>query len=131
MERQYAIGIHGQQTGKVCVLRSGLYYHFHCRCVLPSNDIFRLIVCCGTNQENLGVLVPVGTGFGLDTKLPVRKIGEGTLSFLIIPKRNHHISCFAPILDEEPFAYITRLKESFLLKKDGQLGICIQEKQEC
>ena len=32
-----------------------------------------------------------------------------------------------PIVPEEPFAYIERLKTSFLVKKYGQMGILLED----
>lgn len=123
MERQYSASLNGLHCGKVTVTRQGLYYRIHCRCLLPSEDIFRLQAACGTHCENLGVLVPTEDRFGLDTKIPVKLLGEGELAFSVIPKRAPITGHFVPIIDEEPFAYIARLKESFLQIKEGQLGI--------
>lgn len=34
---------------------------------------------------------------------------------------------FIPIKPEEPFAYIERLKDAYLVRQDGQVGIIIKE----
>ena len=93
--------------------------------------MYRLVVTCGTNQENLGILVPGDGCFMLDTKLPIKRIGEGNLSFSLVPKQEAYGGTFVPICPEEPFAYISRLKHSFLVLRDGQPGICIEKMQEC
>ena len=131
MEQSYSIVLDHQAIGKVSVTRCGLYYSFHCRCTLPCEDIFRLMVRCGTACESLGVLVPAEDGFRLDTKLPVKQLGEGELSFYVVRRRESVSGIFVPILDEEPFAYISRLKKSFLVIKEGQAGIEITKMQEC
>ncbi len=130
MERKYSIMIGQQHAGKVLVCRQGLYYRFSCRCSLSGDIIYRLMVTCGSVRENLGILVPKEGGFGLDTKIPVKRIGEGELSFLLVPKQEEHSGTFVPISPEEPFAYISRLKESFFLLQNGQPGICMTQKQE-
>ena len=84
--------------GRVLVERQGLYYIFRCRCTLSGETAFRLFASCGEKQEDLGVLVPMGNFFGLDT------------------------THFAPISPEEPFAYLQRLKDAYLAEKDGQIG---------
>ena len=130
MERSYAVTFRGKETGKVIVNRQGLYYHFHCRCMLIDDMIYRLTVTCGKIQENLGILIPKNGSFVLDTKLPAKKIGEGEMLFALKTKQENHTERFIPIYPEEPFAYISRLKESFLMVQNGQLGICITQKQE-
>ena len=131
MEQSYTVVFDHRQIGKVCVTRKGLYYSFHCRCTLPFEDIFRLMVRSGTVCESLGVLVPADGGFRLDTSVPVKQLGEGELSFFVVPRRETVSGVFVPILDEEPFAYISRLKKSFLIRKEGQIGIEIRKMQEC
>ena len=125
MERQYSVGRNGQHCGKATVIRQGLYYQIHCTCMLPKEDIFRLQVQCGNKKENLGVLVPTADRFGLDTRIAAKQLGEGELTFSVISKREPAASQFVPIRAEEPFAYIARLKESFLEIRNGQMGIII------
>ena len=131
MEQSYTVVFGHRQIGNVSVTRRGLYYSFHCRCALPREDIFRLMVRSGKACESLGVLVPADGGFRLDTSVPVKQIGEGELSFFVVPRRETVSGSFVPILDEEPFAYISRLKQSFLIRKEGQIGIEIRKMQEC
>ena len=123
MDRQYSVSRNGQHCGKVTVTCRGLYYQIHCRCILPPEDIFRLQVQCSGKTENLGVLVPGEDGFGLDTRIPVKRLGEGALTFSVRSKREPDAGRFVPIAEEEPFAYIARLKESFLEIRNGQMGI--------
>lgn len=123
MEQQYAVSLNDRQIGKVCVMRSGLYYSFHCRCSLPEEGIYRLMICSGSTQKSLGILVPVEDEFGLDTRLPIKQLGEGMISFHVIPKKEARVGTFVPIRAEEPFTYIASLKASFLILKDQQHGI--------
>lgn len=123
MEQQYSVSLNGKPCGKVTVTRQGLYYRIRCRCLLPDNDIFRLQAACGMTKENLGVLVPTEDRFGLTTRIPVKQLREGELTFSVIPKREPVSGHFVPILAEEPFAYISRLKKSYLQIKEGQVGI--------
>ena len=127
MEGNYGVYFGNRQVGKVQVLRQGLYYRFLCRCKLTGDIVCRLEVACGGNRENLGVVVPMDGGFGLDTKLPVKRLGEGNMEFRLIPKHEASAGKFVPIYPEEPFAYIERLKDSFLIRKNGQTGMIIKE----
>lgn len=123
MEGNYAVYFGNDQAGKVQVLRQGLYLVFHCRCRLSGSVVCRLEVSWGQGRESLGVLVPMDGGFGLDTRLPAKRIKGDKLRFEIIPKRDKQPETFVPIYPEEPFAYIERLKDGFLTKKNGQLGV--------
>lgn len=131
MERQFSVTVCGKQAGKVLVQRKGLYYYFQCRCGLSGDIIYRLVVTCSNIRESLGILVPKDGCFVLDTKVPVKKIGAGEWSFELVPKHETAAGTFVPICPEEPFAYIARLKKSFLVLQNGQAGIYISQKQEC
>lgn len=126
MDGNYAVTFGKQTVGKVQVLRQGLYYRFLCRCQLSGEVMCRLWVTCGDKRENLGLVVPVDGGFGLDTRIPAKRLGEGALAFTLIPKHDAPEGKFVPISPEEPFAYIERLKDAYLVKKGEQIGIVIQ-----
>lgn len=127
LEGNYGVYFGKQLAGKVQVQRQGLYYRFICRCQISGDVVCRLHVSCGDKRENLGVVVPVDGGFGLDTKLPVKRLGEGKMEFTLIPKHEVLEGTFVPIYPEEPFAYIERLKEGFLVKKGEQVGVAFKE----
>ena len=82
---------------------------------------------CGDKRENLGLVVPVDGGFGLNTLIPVKRLGEGEPTFSLLPKHDRPPGKFVPISPEEPFAYIERLKKSYLVRKGEQVGIEISE----
>lgn len=92
-------------------------------------DIYRLMASCEDQQQDLGILVPLDDAFGITTKLPVKQFREGEWSFCIRTKRQAPSGCFVPISPEEPFAYITRLKDSFLVHQNGQPGILTEKLQ--
>ena len=127
MGGNYGVYFGKEQVGKVQVQRQGLYYRFICRCRISGDVMCRLWVACGDKRENLGLVVPMDGGFGLNTALPVKRLGEGELSFTLIPKHDTPAGRFVPISPEEPFAYIERLKESYLVRKGEQVGILISE----
>ena len=127
MEGNYGVYFGTQLAGKVQVQRQGLYYRFTCRCRLSGDVVCRLRVTCGDRRESLGVVVPMDGGFGLDTRLPVKRLGEGEMAFTLVPKHEVPEGTFVPIYPEEPFAYIERLKEGFLAKKGEQVGVVLKE----
>ena len=130
MEHSYAVTAGGKHAGKVSVQRQGLYYLFSCRCSLSEDIMYRLEISCSGVTQNLGILVPENGSFVLRKKMAVRQIGEGDMSFRLVSKQDTPSGTFIPISPEEPFAYISRLKESFLVIRNGQAGICIKKTQE-
>ena len=127
MEGNYEVWFGNRVTGSVRVQRQGLYYRFCCRCTLSGDVICRLRVQCGNADEDLGILVPMGDTFGTDTVLPVKRLGDGTLKFTLVPKNAAVSLLIAPVYPEEPFAYIERLKDAFLVRKGNRLNIGIKE----
>ncbi|MDO5400195.1 MAG: hypothetical protein Q4F17_04335 [Eubacteriales bacterium] len=125
MEGSYGVYFGSDQVGKVQVLRQGLYYAFHCRCRLTGSVVCRLEVRWRDGRENLGVLVPMDGGFGLDTRVPIKRLKGEEPRFLIIPRHDRPTGTFVPISPEEPFSYLERLKDGYLVKKNGQIGIML------
>lgn len=129
MEGTYGVNFGTQPAGKVQVQREGLYYRFTCRCQLSGEVVCRLSVQCGGKRENLGVVIPMDGGFGLDTKVPIKRLGTGTPEFSLTPKHELGGGTFVPIYPEEPFAYIARLKEGFLARQGEQMGVMLPEQR--
>ncbi len=127
MEGNYGVRMGLDLVGKVNVQRRGLYWQFTCRCRLSGDGVFRLRIQCGGKQENLGILVPMDGGFGLNTKIPAKRLGEGEPEFTLIPKHELCGGRFVPIYPEEPFAYIGKLKKAFLVRQNGRMGILLED----
>lgn len=130
MEHIFPVTFCGKPVGKVTVQKQGLYYRFICRCNLSGDIMYRLMVASGTLKENLGILVPQNGSFEIDKKLPLKRIREGDMVFTVIPNQESYDRTFVPIYPEEPFAYISRLKNTFLIYKNGQPGVQIEKMQE-
>ena len=129
MEGNYPVYFGEQAVGRVQVKREGLYYRFCCRCTLSGAVVCRLVLMCGDDAIHLGILVPMGESFGLDTKLPVKRIGETAPEFQVLPGRVVTNGQFVPIKPEEPFAYIARLKDAFLAYQNGQVGVMFKKEK--
>lgn len=117
----------GKPCGKATVEKQGLYYHFSCRCKLSGEVMHHLVVTCGGKQEDLGVCVPMDGQFGVEKRIPCKRLGEGTPEFSLLPKHEKMEGKFVPIYPEEPFSYMARLKDAFLETQAGQLGIVLKE----
>ena len=127
MEGTYDIMLAGEPVGPATVRRQGLYWQFSCRCDLSGETVCRVRVTCGGQQTNLGILVPEGGKFVLNTKVAASKLGSGTPEFICQPRRPELQGKFIPLRPEEPFQYLHRLEDAFLARQNGELGIVIPE----
>lgn len=125
MEGNYDVYLGDKPIGKAYVTREGLYYRIRCRCQLSGEVICKLTVTCDKHQENLGVLVPMEGDFGLETRIAAKRLGEGEPRFRVMPRHEELRGKFIPLAPEEPFRYITRLKDAYLEQRNGQVGIVL------
>lgn len=123
----YPIMLGGQEIGNAIVTKEGLYYRFNCCSRLSGEIMYLLKVNCEKGEVNLGVCVPLQNGFGVNTRLPIKMIGNGDLSFYITPRHPDITNMFIPIRAEEPFRHLEKLERAYLKKQDGILGIMFAE----
>ena len=126
MDETFDILMGGERVGMARVIRQGLYYCFSCRCNITGEVICRVSVSCGNRTENLGVLVPVGTEFGLEKRVAVKKLGRGVFRFRAAPKHGSEMESFVPVYPDEPFSYLTRLQNAFLEVRKDQVGVVLR-----
>lgn len=122
----YDIFMGSAAVGTAKVSKEGLYYVFFCRCRLSGEVVCKVTVTCGNRKADLGILVPENGAFQLKTRVPVKQLGEGMLEFAVTPRHQKPDSMFVPVMAEAPFAYLSRLTDAYLVKKNGQLGVCIR-----
>lgn len=122
VQESYPVMLGNEPIGTVQVRQSGLYVCFSCRCRLSGDQICTLELRRGAQREKLGVLVPEGSVFTLNTRLPAKRIGTEEASFHVVPKRAEMRGQFAPIYPDEPFAYLARLKDAYLARREGVVG---------
>ena len=125
MEGTYGVYVGETMCGKVQVQKEGLYYRFFCRCKPAGEQVCKLRVQFPNSEVNLGVLIPEGDGFGLSTRIPAKRFQGIPVRFVLTPVHDIPEGKFIPITPEEPFAYIERLKEAYLIKKGPNLGVWI------
>lgn len=121
------IRLAGTVIGLAEVYPQGLYTCFCCQCRLSGEILYRLTVRCGERTENLGIPVPEGGQFVLRTRIPTKRLGEGPLQILAVPKRAELGEKFIPLAPEEPFRYLRRLQDAFLQVRDEQVGVVIRD----
>lgn len=86
MPETYDITYENEPVGRARMEREGLYLHFFCRCRLPDSGLYRIHVISGGKREDLGICVPVDGAFGMDKRIPAKRLGEETPTFELLPK---------------------------------------------
>ena len=81
MESQYPVTWAGKAVGEVTVTRQGLYYLFVCRAQLPAGSRCRLYACGESEPRDLGLLIPGGSGYELQTRVPAKYFEAGEYRF--------------------------------------------------
>ncbi len=120
LEGEYVVTFRDRSVGRVSVRKQGLYYLFCCRCRLDCDELCRLQVTCGDRVEDLGILVPVEGGFGMNTRIPVKRFGTGFGEFQLVAGSRMGDRILVRIYPDEPFAYIARLKKAYLVRRNGE-----------
>ena len=68
--------------------------------------------------------------FGVDTRIPIKRLGEGSMSFRLLPKHSKMDGRFVPVSPDEPFGYIRQLQKAHLATRDGMVGVVFAEDQK-
>ena len=121
--QQYKLEQAGEVIGSVDVGREGLYLHFSCRCDLCGEVMYQLFLCTGAETLCLGLLVPMDGRFGLEKRIAAGKIQPGPMSFVIRPRHAAMEADFYPVSSEDPFAYLRRLEQSYLIRREQSWGV--------
>jgi hypothetical protein len=124
---RYDVFLGTSVAGNATVEKQGLYYLVRGLCVLEPGAMFRLVASCGGRQADLGILVPGDGGFQLSTRIPVKRLGEGQMRFCLLPRHESVKGMFIPLAPEEPFSYISKLRNAYLEQRNGTPGVVIQE----
>lgn len=110
-------------VGTVETNREGLYYQFACRCIPPDKQVYRICVSDGIIQQNLGICVPVGEHFVLNTRIPAKLLQGEDLTFYLIPAKID--KCRIPVVTNEPFEALDKLEAARFVNENGQPEILI------
>ena len=118
---EYPIYFALEQIGAAKVIKQGLYYRIHCVCKISGSVPFCVKVM-GKGEVDLGLCVPMGEYFGLETRIPIKQLGQENLRFEAMPRHTSQDE-WTVISADEPFTYIQRLKDAYLIKRGNKTGI--------
>ena len=97
------------------IIREGLYYRIRVHC--PQSG--RVLVYEAKGMRDLGICVPSEGEFVIETRVPVKQLGEGELSFCVTSDKN----MFHPVEADKPFEHPDILRDCVLCFQKGQIGV--------
>ena len=80
----------------------------------------------GLQELDLGIAVPENGQFCVDTRIPVKRVPEGIPRVEVRPRRAERDLDFIPVHPEEPFIYLARLKQAYLVKRGETAGVMLR-----
>ena len=113
----YSIHFGEEVIGEATVEKQGLFYRIHCLCHISGSVPFRVTVK-GDTDVDLGLCVPMDHDFGLNTSIPISKVGNGKLEFWARPKHTVKKLDCVTVSPDEPFSYLAKLKGAYLVSRD-------------
>ncbi len=127
MKSDYKIMMHNTQVGTASITKQGLYWVINCCCQLPDNKMHRVCMKTEDAEIDMGILVPNDHCFYLIHRVAMKKAGKGEPQFFIKEEIHEVAASFQPILQDEPFVAIERLKDSHLVVVEDQPGIMLDQ----
>ena len=115
--------------GKVRVEKQGLYCKIKCKCVLDTSEVCKLHLSCFGADRNLGVLIPDGAYYVLETSIASKYVDLENPVFSITGLQTKNNGVFLPIDKNTPFPYIHRLESAKFLIQDGRAGVWLPDEQ--
>jgi hypothetical protein len=122
----YSIFFNDQRIGEATVTKQGLFYIIQCLCSI-TGSVPLCVTVKGEREVDLGICVPMGTQFGLKTRIPISKVGMTKLCFHARPKHTGKIREHITVSPDEPFRYLSKLKEAYLVRQ-GEIAFKETEK---
>ena len=85
----------------------------------------KLQIKTGETYHHIGVLIPIDGKFGLDMKIPVKRLGDRIGQFEISSGKKDASVRFIPVVPHEPFCYLRMLNVAKLERRGDQIGVVI------
>ena len=85
MEDAYDVLYQNKPVGKVYMTLQGLYISLCCRCKLAEGK-YTLCAVSANCRTDLGMLYPLEGFFGLDCRIPAKRLGQGSVIFSVVEK---------------------------------------------
>ena len=115
-------------VGSVRVETKGLYRQFDCSCRPNIPGKYHLYAKVGAWERDLGLCIPESGDFVLRTSIPIKKIPQGEIQFVLAAAGGR--SDLIPVLLHQPFSPLMKLKAARLVKQNGQLFIRVSAAED-
>ncbi len=115
----FEIHMDNNVVGNATIYQTGLYYHIHCTCNPPSNEMYRIIMYNDSACVDLGICVPDGDVFTLFTRISAKSFRGDNFKFKMV----RGVKGEYVVLANTPFEHLSRLETARLQKINGQLWI--------
>lgn len=127
MDGTWNVYFEDRAVGTCTLRREGLYIRIVCSCDRVVNGICRLMMQCSDGSADLGILIPVDSGLGLDRKLSSKALPQGEPRFTVRITDKQRIEIFVPVKDGESFDCLAGLAAARFGKQGGEAGVFIKK----
>lgn len=127
MNGSYDIYYNEKPIGQGSIASQGLYYRIRCQCVLPKEDRYEVFVNSEDKEENLGLLIPYKGVYCLEKSIPMKRLGQGDITFFVREKDFKESGIFVPIEEGKPFSHMGKLRTARLQIREGKPGVLLDK----
>ena len=120
--KRYDIYLDDNLVGQAAVAEVGLFSEFSCICNFENTGPYRIKVAYEDRELDLGICVPEGNRFAINTKIPSKHLGKGDPRFRAVGNRESS-GDFTPIIVNEPFQHVAILDKGRFVLKDTCPGM--------
>ena len=117
------------QVGVIQLKTAGLYYEISCMCNFSAQGMYDLWVQTGDGSEKLGLLTPCMAGFRINTRIPAKRLGQGSARFYIVPRNSKGCEQFEVLDHSVPFRHLAELEQGRFARRGVAIGILFQNEK--
>lgn len=117
--------LYGQKVlGQLKLSKCGLYYEVLFRCS-PQKKALRLVDDCDEGEVSIGICAPIVSGFGVNRKIPIKKLGTGNHAFRLIPVETAESLEFYELSEDRPCKVLPLISYARFTYVGGKPGLRI------
>lgn len=129
MEAQYDVHMENLRVGTVQLMEEGLYCRIRCTCRFAKQELYDLWAQTDHGNEKLGLLIPAGSQYEIEMKIPKKRLGQGNVGFFAVPRNPKPDGIFVKLDPSAPFARIKDLPNGRFARCNGEAGILFPEEK--
>ena len=126
MEGTYEVFYDRNVVGEACLRKKGLYWCFECYCKPVSGHICRIEIRTKLGWKSLGIPVPEGSGWRLNTKISARQLECDSPQFRLVRLEEDPPGRFLPVIEDQPFPELSQVRKGRFSYCDGIPGILLE-----